>query len=71
MDMKLRSGVKVSLQEEGDSKLLLFDRPVRVMELSQEESVRLGSSLMKDCRMAPIAERLKLTEASARTLTKR
>lgn len=56
MDMKLSSGVKVSIQENGDSKLLLFDRPVKVMELSRLESSRLGCSLMKSCRVGITAE---------------
>lgn len=56
MDLKLSSGLKVSVQENGDSKLLLFDRPVKVMELTREESTRLGSSLIKGGRVGITAE---------------
>jgi len=56
MDLKLNSGIKVSIQENGSSKLLLFDKPVKVMELTREESTRLGSSLIKGCRTGITAE---------------
>ena len=48
MHLELCSGVKVSIQENGKSKFLVFDRPVRTMELSIEESKKLASSLMKN-----------------------
>ena len=56
MDLKLCSGIKVSIQENGNSKFLLFDRPIKAMELSQEESTQLGSSLMKGSRLGVTAE---------------
>lgn len=54
--MKLSSGIRVSVQENGDSKLLLFDRPAKVIELTREESTRLGSSLLKGGRVGITAE---------------
>ena len=60
MDLKLGSGLRVSVQENGNSKLLLFDRPVKAMELSLEESTRLGSSLIKGGRVGVTAELRKL-----------
>ncbi len=56
MDLKLCSGIKVSIQENGNSKFLLFDRPVKTMELSQEESTQLGSSLIKGSRLGITSE---------------
>jgi len=56
MDLKLSSGIKVSIQENGSSKLVLFDKPVKVMELTLEESTRLGSSLIKGGRTGITAE---------------
>lgn len=67
MDIKFCSGIKVSVQDNGNSKLLIFDRPVRVMELSQEESTKLGQSLAKGCLIAVAAERGEST--SRRPLT--
>jgi hypothetical protein len=52
VDIKLASGIKVSVIENGNSKLLLFDKAVKVMELSRNESKQLGSSLMKNGRTA-------------------
>jgi len=56
MDLKLSSGIKVSIQENGNSKLVLFDKPVKVMELTIEESTRIGASLIKGGRMGITAE---------------
>lgn len=56
MNLELNSGLKVSVLENGDSKLLLFDRPVKVVELTKEESIRLGSSLTKGGRAGITAE---------------
>ena len=47
MEVRLCSGIRVSIQENGDSKLLFFDRPVKGMELSQKESAQLGAILLK------------------------
>jgi len=63
MDLKLESGLRVSVQENGDSKLLLFDRPVKAIELSLEESTRLGSSLIRGGRTGVTAELRKLIDS--------
>lgn len=68
MHMKLSSGVKVTIQENGTSKLLLFDRPVKVMELSQEESTQLGSCLLGGSLIEVSEKRGKLSNASRRVL---
>ena len=51
-DIELSSGIKVSIMENGNSKLVLFDRPVKIIELSRNESKQLGSSLMKTSHTA-------------------
>jgi len=56
MDLKLGSGLKISVQENGDSKLLVFDKPVKMMELSLDESTKLGSSLIKGARIGITSE---------------
>jgi len=63
MDLKLSSGLRVSVQENGNSKLLLFDKPVKAMELSQDESTRLGFTLMKGGRIGVTAELRKLIDS--------
>lgn len=50
MDLKLKSGVRVSVQESEASKFLLFERPVRIIELTKRESIKLGSSLLDNAR---------------------
>ncbi len=47
MELRLCSGVTVSIQENGSFKLLFFDRPVKAMELSKTESAQLGTLLLK------------------------
>lgn len=47
MEVRLCSGIRISLQENDGFKLLFFDRPVKGMELSQKESAQLGAFLLK------------------------
>lgn len=56
MNLELSSGLKVSVLQNGSSKLLLFDKPVKVVELTKAESTRLGSSLIKGGREGVTAE---------------
>lgn len=48
MDLKTKAGIKVVVNNEGENKILSFDQPVRVIELSQNESKKIGSSLIKN-----------------------
>jgi hypothetical protein len=63
LDLKLRTGVKVSVHEEETSKFLVFDTPVRAIELTTVESIKLGSSLMKGGRTGVTAELRNLIES--------
>ena len=56
MDLKLRTGVKVSVQDGETSNFLVFDKPVKILELTREESIKLGTSLTKDGRTGVTAE---------------
>lgn len=60
MEMKTRSGICINIRSSNPSSFLFFDKPVRVIELSREESTRLGSSLMKTGRIGITAELRKL-----------
>ena len=60
MDVKTRSGVRVGIVEGNGSKILSFDRPVRAIELTREESARLGVSLVKDVQTGVTGEVRKL-----------
>ena len=46
--MKTKVGVKIFVINEGNNKILTFDQPVQTIELSLEESKRLGSWLIDD-----------------------
>jgi hypothetical protein len=63
MDLELTSGIKISIQESGNSKIVLFDKPVKTMELSGEESARLGAALKRNGRTGVTAELRNLIDA--------
>jgi hypothetical protein len=46
MKMKTESGVSITLISEGSSKIVIFDRLVRVIELKQNEIPRISSFLI-------------------------
>lgn len=48
--------VKVSIRDNDRGKIVLFDRPVVQMELSAEESARIGSFLLKNINRGLTAE---------------
>ena len=60
MDVKTQSGIGVSIVEEKGSKILSFDRPVKAIELTKEESTRLGMSLVRDVQSGVTGEVRKL-----------
>lgn len=46
MEIKTLSDIKVSVFEDNNSKVIAFDRPVKQIELSSNESSRIGLSLI-------------------------
>jgi len=46
MKVKTESGVSITLVSEGSSKIVIFDRPVRAIELKQHEIPRINSFLI-------------------------
>jgi hypothetical protein len=45
MKMKTESGVSISFVQEGSSKIIFFDKPVRAIELKKEEIFQISSFL--------------------------
>jgi hypothetical protein len=45
MKVKTESGVSITLVSEGSSKIVIFDRPVRAIELKQNEIPKISSFL--------------------------
>lgn len=51
MDIKTESGIKVSVARDLDAKILMFDKPVRILSLTELESRRLSASLNRDSKI--------------------
>lgn len=47
MDIKVDSRVRISIVDDEGSKIMTFDRPVRIVEFTREEASRLGASLIR------------------------
>jgi hypothetical protein len=45
MKVKTESGVSITIIEEGSSKVLMFDKSVRAVELNREETSKLSALL--------------------------
>jgi hypothetical protein len=46
MKIKTESGVSISFIPEGSSRIILFDKPVRVIELKKEEISQMSAALL-------------------------
>jgi len=51
MKLKSETGICVSVEGYNPSRVLSFDKPVRTIELSPEEALRVGSSLIRGSRL--------------------
>lgn len=51
MKVKTDSGVLVTIIPEGSSKLMLFDKPVRAIELKKEETSQISALLSSNLEM--------------------
>ena len=56
MELKTNAGIEIFIRNTKDSKLLMFDRPVSVIELYKEESARIGASLIRDSKVGLTSE---------------
>lgn len=45
MKVKTRSGICVTVGSEGSSKVVFFDKPIRTIELTRDESLQVGALL--------------------------
>jgi len=45
MDIKTRSGIYINIGSDGSSRILSFDKPIRAIELTLDESFRVGKML--------------------------
>lgn len=44
--MKTRSGICVKVNSEGSSKIVFFDKPIRTLELTRDESLQVSALLI-------------------------
>lgn len=62
MELKTDVGVKIAIVDDERDRFIVFDRPVKTLELTKEESSRLGASLIRDRQVGITAEIRKLIE---------
>jgi hypothetical protein len=62
MKVKTKSGVSISFVQEGSSTIILFDTFVRGVELTKEESLRIGALLASDSNDAGSEKPSKTTQ---------
>jgi hypothetical protein len=60
MQIKTKVGVKVEVQSNGSSKIIFFDKPVRSIELTKDESRYIGTLLTIETKTGITAELRKL-----------
>ena len=64
MNVKTNSGIEIFVEDTKKSKFIMFDKPVRTIELSREESARLGATLIRDSKIGITADLRKLVDES-------
>lgn len=60
MEVKTTVGINVEVQSKGLLKIMTFDKPVRSIELTKDESAHIGSLLMLNAKTGITAELRKL-----------
>jgi hypothetical protein len=56
MEIKTKSDVSIRIVPEGSSRILLFDQPVRILELGKVELTKLSALLASDLEMQPLKD---------------
>lgn len=62
MKIETDSGVRIEISDNKTTKLMVFDKPIRAIELSKTESSRVGGSLIMDKQSGLTSEIRKLVE---------
>jgi len=45
MEIKTKAGIQIEVQTNGSSKIMSFDKPTRLLELTNDESAHVGTLL--------------------------
>jgi len=57
--MNLESGISVSIVEEARRKLLRFDRPVQLVEIKDDEALRIASKLIEGIHRVSMSDEVR------------
>jgi hypothetical protein len=60
MEVKTKVGIQVEVRANGASKIMAFDKPIRSIELTKDESAHIGTLLAMDVRIGITSELRKL-----------
>jgi hypothetical protein len=60
MEVKTKVGVQVEVRANGSSKIMAFDKPIRSIELTNDESAHIGTLLAMDVKIGITSELRKL-----------
>jgi len=60
LEVKTKVGVQVEVQANGSSKIMSFDKPIRSIELTNEESAHIGTLLSVESKTGITSELRKL-----------
>jgi len=60
MKLKTQAGISIAIGSDGASKIISFDRPVRAIELTKEETLQVSNALTGDMKVGTTAELRKL-----------
>ncbi len=63
MNLKVSSGVRISIGEDQGTKVMIFDQPVRTLSLEPDEAAKIGASLYRDKRSAIFPSLVTLVES--------
>jgi hypothetical protein len=62
MELKTESGVSITIIEEGSSRILIFDRSVRAVELNEDETAKISTVLSSNLKARRFASNTDLTK---------
>lgn len=58
--LKTRAGISIAIDSQGASKIISFDKPVRAIELTREETLHFSTALTSDVKVGITVELRKL-----------
>ena len=56
MNIKTDAGIRIFIEDTEKSKIIMFEKPIRIIELHKEEAARVGASLIRASKVGLTAE---------------